>query len=84
MIRLAIFLFALVRKVQPLLSTRSELQNIGTNDKAFGVDKDEFLQHYQSFLVRLRDSHPGTLKRIYVIVSSNIPDKICTYRLIIF
>ena len=52
------------------LSTESELNITGANDKALGADKDEFLQHYQAFLVRLRDSYPGTLKRIHVIVSA--------------
>ncbi|KAF8584630.1 hypothetical protein K439DRAFT_1616609 [Ramaria rubella] len=39
----------------------------GANDQGWGADKSEFLQRYKLFLVRLRDSYPNTVKRIFVI-----------------
>lgn len=43
--------------------------DLGSNDQGWGSDKQEFLQRYQAFLIRLRDSYPNTLRNIHVIVS---------------
>ncbi|GJJ14745.1 hypothetical protein Clacol_009012 [Clathrus columnatus] len=40
---------------------------VGTNDQGWGGDKNEFVEHYAAFLIRLRDSYPSELQRIHVI-----------------
>lgn len=40
----------------------------GTNDQGWGGDKNEFVEHYATFLTRLRDSYSGEVHRIHVIV----------------
>lgn len=77
-IRLTIYLFVLVRYVTSTSQAKILILDVGSNDQAWGADKGEFLQYYQAFLVRLRDSYPNTLKRIHVIVGTDFwPEYAC-------